>query len=105
MDIFTHNFKGFGSFPSKCKVYIKVIDDIHHICFEDLGIGTSITNASEQLATEIREKYGLNPELCKFYETYNYDDRTFDEIIYTWENGIARSPEWMPSDNEKIFDF
>lgn len=106
MDIFNHEFKGFGSCKSICKVYVHLVDDLYYICFEDLGIGTSVTNASEQLATEIVQKYNIKPEVCKFYETYNYHgNRTFDEIIYKWENSIASNPEWMPSDRRILFNF
>ena len=105
MDIFNHTFKGFGSCPSECKVYVELIDCIHHICFEDLGIGTSVTNASEIIVTEIIQKYGVSPIFCRFYESYSHENRTFDEITYCWKNGVASSPQWMPSNKGVIFGF
>jgi len=83
-------------------------DGDHFICFENLGIGVSVTNASEMLASQIVAKYGFVPENCRFFETYReYDNDTFDEIEYTWryvtsQNGKiyleAKNPKWKPGD-------
>lgn len=99
---FYHEFKGFGIHPSRIMVkIITEIDDTHLILFEDIAQGTSVTNASEQLASEIVNKMGYNPEDCKFFETYrqyNYD--SFDEIVYDWTYKsyeavwVAKSPKW-----------
>lgn len=107
---FIHEYKGFGRVPSKCIVKIISDNNKNLICFEDIGEGTSVTNASEQLATEIVDKFDLNPTNCRFFETYsqyNYD--SFDEIIYNWAtiNGkfIAKNPDWIPvtKDIKKFF--
>ena len=107
METFIHDFKGYDIHQSKCKVHILLVDNIYHICFEDLGIGTSVTNASEQLATEIVNKLNINFNNCKFYEYYNYfnniETETFDEIQYTWINNMAKNPNWMPSDKRNLF--
>lgn len=83
---FKHEFIGFGIHPSACKVHIfKDELNIKYIIFEDIAEGTSVTNATEQLAGEIVNKFNYDPHDCKFYETYSqhcYD--TFDQIIYTW---------------------
>jgi hypothetical protein len=106
MKIFEHQYKGFGIHPSECRVYVEKIDDIYHICFEDIGIGTSITNASEQLASEMILRLNVMPDICKFYETYNHPEgRTFDEITYKWLGIMAKYPDWKPSKNQKIFGF
>ena len=110
MKTFELEYLGFGIHPSKCNVHIKIIDGVRHICFEDIGIGTSVTNASETIATTVINQLQIlpNPEKCKFYEMYRkYKETTFDEITYTWElqNGkiTAKSPNWKPSKNEHIF--
>jgi len=64
-----------------------------------------VTNASEQLASEIVAKFGYEPELCRFFETYNqYEYDTFDEIIYDWEfkndKWEATHPMWMPGQED-----
>jgi hypothetical protein len=100
MQEFQHEFKGFGRVPSTCSV--KVISEGYGqaIYFEDLNHGTSVTNASEQLATEIVEALNLSPEDCKFFETYNREE--FDEITYDWEfrrgKWEAKSPNWKPAE-------
>ena len=104
MDEYTHNFKGFGGFPSRC-----IVKTINHegqnlICFVDIGEGTSVTNASEQLATEIVKASNYNPSNCRFFEAYR-EWETFDEITYTWKHiwnqWEASNSNWMPGD-EKI---
>jgi hypothetical protein len=110
---FNHQFKGFGRVPSECSVKIFSDDGENLICFEDLNKGTSVTNASEQLATEIIEMLELNPTDCRFFETY--DDESYDEIIYEWkrttsfkDNGmrpddwawVAKNPQWKPCQEE-----
>lgn len=111
---FIHSFKGFFAFPSSCRVKIFSDDGENFILFEDIDDGTSVTNASEQLASEIVEREGFNPESCRFFETYSqYKYETIDEIEYTWHKGrntwddadseekwIAKSPHWKPSEPE-----
>ena len=102
MKTFELEYLGFGTHPSKCNVHIKVVDEIHHICFEDIGIGTSVTNASETIASKIINQLRIFPQKCKFFETYGkHKETTFEEIEYTWkiENGkiIASDPSWKPS--------
>lgn len=102
---FIHEFKGFGRVPSKCKVKVLSEEDKTYICFEDIGNGTSVTNASEQLATEIVDTLDLDPADCRFFETYsqyNYD--SFDEIGYMWNmvrgKWEAKEPDWEPAPDE-----
>lgn len=103
---FYHKFKGFGMNPSRILVKIFSDDGENLILFEDINEGTSVTNASEQLASEIVNKMGYDPEECSFFETYsqyNYED--FDEIKYTWSKKSdgtwkAENPEWKPSSEE-----
>ena len=104
----SHSFKGFGRINSSCLIRIFSDDGETFICFIDIGNGTSVTNASEQLATEIIEKLRLFPGDCRFFETYRiYDYESIDEIEYTWEGKIASSPMWKPSGPEirEMFNF
>ena len=98
---FIHEFKGYGVHPSQCLVKMFTDDGDTFICFIDMGVGTSVTNASEQLAQEIVNKFDLRPDDCRFFETYKqYDYETFDEIEYSWwpdrNHWEARSPKWLP---------
>lgn len=102
---FIHSFKAIV--PSSVRVRIFSDDGENFILFEDINDGTSVTNASEQLASEIVEREGFNPGDCRFFETYsqyNYD--SIDEIEYTWKGNVARQPRWKPSEPEirEMFD-
>ena len=69
------------------------------VLFENLGDGVSVTNASEQLATEIIDEYKLNLSITRFFETYQeYDYETFDEITYSWSDRKASNPNWKPAE-------
>jgi len=111
MKTFTHNFEGFWKCESKCKVYVEVIHGITHICFEELydNEGTSVTNMSEHLATQMIQELGVEPGTCKFFESYpdsmHREKRSFDEVLYTWEGKKAKSPHWLPSKEREIFGF
>jgi len=97
---FQYEFKGYGRVPSTCSVKVVSTDNEHAVYFEDLNHGTSVTNASEQLASEIVDMLNLSPEDCRFFETYTREE--FDEITYEWEfkrnKWVAKSPEWKPAD-------
>ena len=103
MKKFRHEFKGYGIHPSTCSVYIHSDDDGHYILFEDLNEGTSVTNASEQLATEIVSLLKLDPFDCRFFEIYpQYKDSVINEISYTWSNREACIPKWNFTIEDKI---
>ena len=90
---------------------MKKINGITFICFEEIEMnpGTSVTNMSEHLATQVVETFKLEPGKCKFYETYseskNREERNFDEILYTWNGNKASHPNWLPSKDRGIFEF
>lgn len=75
-------------------------DGENFILFENIDIGVSVTNASEQLAEEIVNQYQLQPGDCRFFETYReYDYKTVDEIEYTWvKEKFRESSKWSACD-------
>ena len=95
MKIYEHKFK-YHAWPSACKVYIKKMDFVTWICFESTQTGTSVTNASELLATEIVAKENLNPDQCRFFECYPEYEGTVDEIEYIWMDEKASKAKWKP---------
>jgi len=104
---FIHSFKGFGKIPSSVRVKIFSDDGENFILFEDIDDGTSVTNVSEQLASEIIEREGFSPDSCRFFETYSqYDYDSVDEIKYNWlmkkdpNKWIAEHPQWSPAEPE-----
>jgi hypothetical protein len=97
MKSFRHEYKGFGVHHSACMVHIENIDGTNFIIFEDLSEGTSVTNASEQIATEVVKLLRLDPKECRFFETYPYNESRLDEIFYTWDlDKQAFNASWEP---------
>ena len=106
---FTHKFKGHWGFPSSCLVRMYSDDGETYICFINIGDGTSVTNLSEQLASEMVNKFTLNPWNCRFFETYSeYNYESLDEIEYKWvpdmTEWVASDPEWKPCKEEHLKD-
>ena len=104
---FIHKIKGFGHYPSEYRICICTENNMTYICFIDLYIGVSVTNASEHLATEIVGKLKLDPLYCRFFETYSYQNQeTLDEIKYDWKkvggDWVAVNPQWSFKTNDDI---
>lgn len=100
---FTHPFKPpFRRDYSTCYIRTYEKDGKTFILFEDLGDGLSVTNAAEQLATELVEELKVKPEDCRFFETYReFDYESFDEITHTWNDNKASKPVWKPAEEFK----
>ena len=91
-----HEFLGFGRCKSECKVEIWMDNKHAFVLLTDLGVGTSVTNASEQIITEVFNKYLGNkylPEDCSFSETYDRKEGV-DLVIPKWENKMVVSVDW-----------
>lgn len=97
-EVFEHGFLGFGTHKSRIRVHIYRHDKLAIVVFEDLGHGTSVTNASELLATEIGALKGLDPQNTAWLECYPYNgsDFSLDRISYTYDSkqGKYHSPNW-----------
>ena len=100
MQEFIHTFKpNFRQEITTCFIRMYSIDGKTFILFEDIDDGMSVTNASEQIASEIVKDWKLNPDDCRFFETYRqYDYETFDEITYMWMENKAYNPSWKPAE-------
>lgn len=100
---FTHSFKPeYHRDYSTCYIRMYEENGKTFILFENLGDGLSVTNASEQLASEIVKDWKLNPVDCRFFETYReYEYETFDEITYTWRDNKAYNAFWKPAEHFK----
>lgn len=98
--IFNHEYLGFGIHKSECQVeiWMSIPTSLGSSClvlFTDLGKGTSVTNASEQLVSEIYNKYLISnykKERCVFSETY--DRKQIDVIIPDWNNNVCERVTW-----------
>ena len=60
----------------------------------------SVTNAAEQIATEVVKQYGLDPQRMLFVEHYPEAQRpmpygeSYDLVTFTWKEGRATKPIW-----------
>jgi len=102
-------YKGFGLWPSECEVVIKKVGEIYHILFINKS-GTSVTNATEQLASGLMQANAenLRPGVALFYENYPERWDLLDMITYTWhtdEQGqfIAKDPKWTRVKDPEIY--
>ena len=93
MKTYIHHFRGTNGVPSHCQVYIKEMGTSTWVGFAN-GDGLSVTNASEQLASEIAFKENLDPKMTKFFEWYPEYEPRVDEINYTWKGSEASNPQW-----------
>lgn len=83
---FIHDFLGFKIHKSTVHVEIWFEGDKAIVILNDTGKGTSVTNASEQIITEIYNKYLLNHPVGKvlFCEAYDKVKDGIDWIEPTW---------------------
>jgi len=107
-----HHYKGFGGCDCICRVDVYREGKKFLIMFTELedNHGTSITNFTEQLATQIAELLDI-PERSLYddvvwiehYPANRFRGETFDEVTYTWEPAPllksqasmrAKSPKW-----------
>jgi hypothetical protein len=93
MKSYIHEYKKYGPI-SRCKVYIMERDFEILIGFENMDDGTSVTNASEDIATEIIQKEGFDPKICRFFEWYPEYYGEVSEITYVWKDLKASDPTW-----------
>lgn len=92
---FYHDYLGFGRVPSRCLVSISQDEKTFLICFTDIGEGTSVTNASEDIVSSVIEERGLEPKECRFFERYQGDGpEEIDEVFYNWNDGKAANAHW-----------
>jgi len=91
-------FKGFNGVHSRINLYHIDVGSTHYVGFEDINEGTSVTNATEIIATEVIKTKGWDPEFCLFFEWYDdaVPEDTVDEIMYQWKNKKATFARWKP---------
>lgn len=94
---FEHEFLGLKIHPSKYTVEIRDGENESFITFIDTDEGISVTNASEQLANEIRGK-AKHPNI-RYFERYIgkpelWNLTTYDEVRYQETNSKLHSPTW-----------
>jgi hypothetical protein len=103
-----HNFLGFGTHPSECNIKIwcfpynpNILNDgvfeKAFVLFTDLGKGTSVTNASEDLVEWVYYHFliRLKPEDCIFAETYQGKKEGVDIVAPVWNKGKVIDVNWL----------
>ena len=113
---FTNEYKGFWGAESKCYVDVFQLEELNKhghdtiVLFSALqdNQGTSITNASEKIATALMIEHDFNIPSTQFIETYPYnydrDGETYEAIFYKYD-AVQRkfhSPDWKPLN--KVYD-
>lgn len=92
---------------SVCRVQIACVDSPNGLRYALVILtelpdnhGTSVTNRSDLLATEIAREYELPPEGTVFLERYPTDAARaqlrlpeFARVTFTWERGEASNPQ------------
>ena len=95
--------KGYNGLWMCCDLLIEKIEEAYLVTFTERedNRGTSVTNLSEQLATQVIEDFELDPFQCEFFEKYTYPNRPerLDKITYQFEKvagqWVATSPKWQ----------
>ena len=66
--------------------------------------GMSVTNACEDIATELVRLRGLTPGYTIWIEHYpdRHHPESFDLITFEWKGGVARSPDWRRVSREWV---
>jgi hypothetical protein len=96
-----YKFKGLRTHNSECDVKIWFENDKAIILFTDIGKGTSVTNASEQLVTEIYNSYltKYDKKNLMFMETYERNKRhkieDVDVVVPIWQDNEAVDVNWF----------
>lgn len=88
------SYRGCGDYGPHSQCYVQIWDDgaQNIVLFEDLGNGTSVTNASEHIANVVR-KFLTHPEKTRFFETYRSDFNDVDEVSYKTTDPYDQ-PSW-----------
>ncbi|KAB7726488.1 hypothetical protein F5984_24545 [Rudanella paleaurantiibacter] len=103
---FTLEYKAPNRFPSTC--FITVYRDIPLVIASETGVGMSVTNAAELIATEVVNRCKLDPVRLLFVEHYPESQRpkpygeSFDLVTFTWDGTTARNPDWRNLPNDEF---
>ena len=104
-------FQATNGFPSRCQ--ITLYRDIHLVIASETGEGMSVTNAAEVIATEVVNRYGIDPARMLFIEHYPESQRprpygeSYDLVTFTWDGKRATNPDWRhlpPAEFDEILN-
>lgn len=86
-----YDYQGYHGCKSHCDIEIKG----HVVIATQVpdNKGTSITNLAEVLATQIAQRYRINPQQLIWIEHYQQYG-TYDLVKFTWNGQQFTSPDW-----------
>ncbi len=101
--------------PAACCLSILHSEEQTIVVFTELpdNEGMSVTNAAEDIATQVRREFGLDPDQTRWIEHYperqhhvhnriHIEPATYDEVIYTWDGYQASEPTWRRLTREEF---
>jgi hypothetical protein len=77
----------------------------------DLDKGPSVTNAAEEIATQVVSSFGIDPERHLWFEHYPREDirsgkssggEEYDLVTFTWDGEKFTDPRWSYSTQQQI---
>lgn len=120
----TFNYVGFHGCKSYCRLRIFNNEERHVVVMTETGdnSGTSVTNAVEEVALQVCERYSLNPHQTLFIEHYpdsrtpardgqrrpapmfeeHFDRVTFGSITREGVNWRLSVPQWKRMAREQV---
>ncbi len=105
LETFNHKYKGYGIHDSECIAHIYESNKVKFVLLQDIQSGTSVTNAAEQVATEVRKKKILDANTTRWFEIYPYyHPHTFDEIKFDYDTMEDKysNPRWEPCKENSV---
>jgi hypothetical protein len=105
MEEYVLDYSGPGGHASQCQITIYPKSGL--VIATDLGTGTSVTNAVEQIASEVLKRHHMEPDKLFFIEHYTQGpygpQETADLVIFDQadtdqirKDSLLRSPRWQP---------
>jgi len=98
------DFKGLWDLPSKCGIRQIKKEDAHIIIVTELyqdNPGSSITSVSASLATQIAERYNIDPVKMIYIESspnmnskLSFYDEEYYRVIFDVKEGVFINPQW-----------
>jgi hypothetical protein len=111
---YIHTFTGLWNRPAKCRIRVYRLESgMTVVIATELpdNPGTTITNAAELLATEIRQRLVTAGEAMVWIEHYQERgvvngaptiQETFDRVLFRWDGNRYDDPQWLPFSRKAV---
>ena len=101
---FPFEYKAPNGFPAGCEISLYEHEDTRIVVVADVGLGPSVTNFVETIATRLREQGIIWDVLCE-YEPADPEinrDEMFSWVSFTWKGHSANSPQWKHATRQDV---